>query len=465
MLLKKEYSFAATAMLPLVLGLAHLQMARAVCSITLGQGQENGIDLSGYDSEGETFLGNTCQVWEKTVKSFWRYTPKDSSGGDSDFPYAILVEGKETKDYDGNYFRGKNERSVSIGGGGAPQIGIRCHAGVNYCRGTLYVVHVECGGNTVLDNNKFCIDSDKFFSKECNAKDGYDVACEWCPAGQEAPSVPSDYTKSQCLRCAPGFYRPYGGEYGSGMCSSCSSGSVSDYERTGCENCQPGEYAFHDVVSSSCKSCLAGTYSSAPSNGQNTCVSCLAGTWSSEGAARCEECPAGTFSNVHGGTSEGVCEMCPIGYYGSREGSTTVSDCLPCDVFSFQDSPGLSSCRSCIAENTLPGADGDPQVQCNCVCTNNGGVDCANCMNTNSPTMRPSPKAAPLSSSIPTVAPAADPKIAPTPDTTTAPTAVPTTAPSVGLTTTSPADPTTSAAPITQSRTFLLMMIAVTVFF
>ena len=59
-------------------------------------------------------------------------------------------------------------------------------------------------------------------------------------------------------------------------------------------NCTTGNYAA-SIGSSSCAECTAGRF--ADQKGETSCAECVAGTYSHQGAAFCDACDSGTYSD------------------------------------------------------------------------------------------------------------------------------------------------------------------------
>ena len=106
--------------------------------------------------------------------------------------------------------------------------------------------------------------------------------------------------------------------------------------------------------------CVAGSYLS----DTRTCTSCSPGTYSSDGASKCEECQAGTFTPYFGASK---CQPCPPGAYsrlggvvctsceaGHYSSSEMAESCLPCPVNHATNKRGSTVCTPCPAGKEAP---------------------------------------------------------------------------------------------------------------
>ena len=142
-----------------------------------------------------------------------------------------------------------------------------------------------------------------------------ELSCTLCPAGQSSLAQ-------------------------SGACQQCTSGRFGAAAGAGCQDCTKGQFQ-KQAGQSECTPIEAGWYGV---NGANTTknsdqIKCPAGKSGAGGAAGCESCAVGKFTER---ASESVCENCPIGYTAASEGSTK---CISCGVGTY----GLShnTCTSC----------------------------------------------------------------------------------------------------------------------
>ena len=152
-----------------------------------------------------------------------------------------------------------------------------------------------------------------------------------------------------------------------GVCQPCTDGQSAPQGSATCTLCQPGTYSNIATGYVTCTPCAAGTFSSISgaaacqsclpgqfSNpGAQTCSSCPAGTYTdgSSGFASCTQCPAGTASPTGGGTSSAVCAACAPGQF-APAGSTS---CSSCGLGTYSDAnTGLATCTPC-PPNTASG--------------------------------------------------------------------------------------------------------------
>ena len=70
-----------------------------------------------------------------------------------------------------------------------------------------------------------------------------------------------------------------------------------------------------------CASCSSGTYQS-KEGGSLPCKSCPAGTFSSAGASYCRNCPVGSYSSALGAIDSSVCIFCSASTYSTSQGAT-----------------------------------------------------------------------------------------------------------------------------------------------
>ncbi|GMI39013.1 hypothetical protein TrCOL_g5815 [Triparma columacea] len=150
------------------------------------------------------------------------------------------------------------------------------------------------------------------------------TVCDQCGAGKYA-------ALTTCQSCVPGTYSAAG----AAVCSPCQPGSFSGSSSSSCTSCTAGKYTL-DVTVTECTPCSAGKYAS--EDGAGACSPCLAGTLSAEGASSCSDCAAGTYTL--GGSGE--CSVCPAGTY-SNAGSAA---CTPCGAGTFSEE-SASSCYDC----------------------------------------------------------------------------------------------------------------------
>ena len=184
------------------------------------------------------------------------------------------------------------------------------------------------------------------------------TSCITCPAGMYSPNETSG-----CLECGESEVAAAG----SSSCTVCEEGTLPNRAESACMACQaddltnptciecdPGfrtipndggcaqcNVGFHSSLGATCDPCPAGQTSNAdftacvdtalscPDNQvashNGDCVICAAGQAPQKdgGAARCDVCPAGTFSEA----GDASCSVCAPGTYTNAEGS---ADCSPC---------------------------------------------------------------------------------------------------------------------------------------
>ena len=154
--------------------------------------------------------------------------------------------------------------------------------------------------------------------------------CLTCPSGYVCNS-----DSSSAVECPRGFYCPLGsadavpcplGSFGAQAmltaleeCTLCTGGFYCDalgaWSPTG--PCDPGYV------------CYLGAYTSNPRDGV-TGEECPPGGYCTSGSALSSPCPAGTFNNVTGSSTEQDCEQCTPGYYCSNTRNPGPSG--PCDA-------------------------------------------------------------------------------------------------------------------------------------
>lgn len=78
------------------------------------------------------------------------------------------------------------------------------------------------------------------------------------------------------------------------------------------------------------KDCAAGTYKPAYGNQIGLCL----------------PCPAGTYSDTVGATSQSDCKECPLGFYGASYGLSSVTGCMECPAGTFGAVQGGRRLRS-----------------------------------------------------------------------------------------------------------------------
>jgi uncharacterized protein YjiK len=155
------------------------------------------------------------------------------------------------------------------------------------------------GSGVAVDNgdNVYIPDLGRVLEVQCNCLANFISPtgigpCSPCPAGTDASSG-----SVNCSPCSAGFFSPNSGQ----ACQSCGAGFFSNSEvgSTACTICPAGSYSpFPGGLLSSCTLCHVGTASSAVgANASSTCQDCGAGSFSDvEGLSACKVCPSGTIT-------------------------------------------------------------------------------------------------------------------------------------------------------------------------
>jgi hypothetical protein len=189
-------------------------------------------------------------------------------------------------------------------------------------------------------------------------------------------SWPTSYPSSMPVvaNCSAGWYLSSDAE----RCNACPLGTFkSDESRNGrdaCQPCQPGTFSGPTPGASECEECPGGHFqSSYGSIHWLSCGKCAPGYYAPQGAAKCQRCRAGTYSNLEGTVR---CPPCPAGTT-SFVGAT---ECIPCPAGRFQILMGANKCPSCPA-GTHQNMTG--QIDCNyCppgTMSIDGAINCTPC--------------------------------------------------------------------------------------
>jgi hypothetical protein len=151
--------------------------------------------------------------------------------------------------------------------------------------------------------------------------DSQEVSCMKCQVGHFSNYSSGYFNFSSCILCPAGRYA---GSTGSGSCTECASGKLSQPSRVSCADCSAGEYASNDV---DCVYCPRGQYAPQPLTG--SCLACSAGfkTNKKTGATSCSTCSPGTFC-ARANTCTLNCSICPYGTY-SLSGQSACTSCIP----------------------------------------------------------------------------------------------------------------------------------------
>jgi hypothetical protein len=182
--------------------------------------------------------------------------------------------------------------------------------------------------------------------------------CTRCSAGSFSPFMVSSYCilcpagtynvadgSTTCDLCPPGKYLPSEGANDSDLCIVCAAGKHPDssFGASECFECPLGMYSKGLGDSVECEVCPAGKYASI--QGAAFCENCTAGFYSEDGAVNCTSCSAGKYSQVVASTS---CTPCISGKFSTDDGADSVSWCMLCPSGSYSGS-GANECTKCIA--------------------------------------------------------------------------------------------------------------------
>jgi hypothetical protein len=113
--------------------------------------------------------------------------------------------------------------------------------------------------------------------------------------------------------------------------------------------CPVGTYS--GVSAATCTSCEAGKYQ--PEKGSSSCISCLPGTYGTEtkqtmATVACHACTPGKYSAALGAPDAAICNPCAAGKYGSESGmASSDAGCALCAVHTYGPSSGASSSAAC----------------------------------------------------------------------------------------------------------------------
>jgi len=149
---------------------------------------------------------------------------------------------------------------------------------------------------------------------------GMDGRASPCPAGSAGEI--SDEGLPLCVTCGPGYFGSWPGFLA-------------------CEACPPGQFS-NGTNNIACTATRPGYFQS--SSGRNSEVPCPVGTANPlfSGAAQCEECRPGSYSNATGSTA---CTPTAFGRYQSEFGQTLSLPCPEGTHNPWED--GAASCRPC----------------------------------------------------------------------------------------------------------------------
>ena len=208
------------------------------------------------------------------------------------------------------------------------------------------------------------------------------ASCIYCPNGKAQtgigamylenctlcwPGTVSHSTKSYCIGCFPGTYKPdWGGYLLASNCLKCPIGTYSTgnamvsvdnctlclpgtYQpgtgmalKANCLLCGVGTYQTGSGMPTDCPACGAGMYQTGTGMAAPNCSICLQGTYQPATAASvCSPCPQGKYSTAPG---QAVCSMCAGGTYSTNLGATSNDTCLACPD-QTQSVQGSDSCQ------------------------------------------------------------------------------------------------------------------------
>ena len=181
-------------------------------------------------------------------------------------------------------------------------------------------------------------------------------SCSNCYKGNKCPdtgmtamiqctsnSISNSFGSTKCEACATGklanaklYYYPRGVKHWPRTyCITCSAGRYNDGGDE-CTLCDEGKIAAN-TASGKCTACEAGKYAN---NYRTSCLDCARGRAGSDGKA-CTKCANGKFST--GGAAE--CDTCSAGKYTNRPGMSGCSNCGKGQT----STPSFSGCVSCTA--------------------------------------------------------------------------------------------------------------------
>jgi hypothetical protein len=187
--------------------------------------------------------------------------------------------------------------------------------------------------------------------------------CTPCPVGSYCPAPPVACLTATCIppTCPSGQTSPAGANAQT-QCypTVCANGATT---APACNICTGGNY--YDAVTSTCKSCPAGSSCTGPTPP----TQCLAGTYSIAGSTTCTTCPPGTscanpgttdptpcLTGTYSGQGAITCTQCPAG-------STTITQCLPANggviIITNQSSSSSSKSSSTSSISIDPNLDTD----------------------------------------------------------------------------------------------------------
>jgi hypothetical protein len=190
--------------------------------------------------------------------------------------------------------------------------------------------------------------------------------CAECPPGRfgKDRALTTDHCSGQCragYACPAGSTSPtqhlceagWFSETAAWECLPCVAGQFSEGGADACRPCPPGRYGAAEMLGTPlCSGQCAAGHSCHPGSTNSTSSVCPAGRYSLPGAAACEDCPLGSFSNSSGASH---CNPCPAGKFGGMPGLDVVDcsgDCFGCPAGSVSAN-GSSVCLA-LAYQALP---------------------------------------------------------------------------------------------------------------
>ena len=160
-------------------------------------------------------------------------------------------------------------------------------------------------------------DGDPFFYVNY-ARDDCPDCCirDWTWSSVGGVLCDSSNPSSTCETCLAGTYSTAGTactKCAAGKASPAMSGSADD-----CVDCDAGKYA--QAGDASCADCAAGKFTAA---GEESCTDCAAGKYAQAGDASCTDCAAGKFTAA----GEESCTDCAAGKFVAAGGASSCAEC------------------------------------------------------------------------------------------------------------------------------------------
>ena len=245
------------------------------------------------------------------------------------------------------------EASCVTCSGGTASNCTSCAAG-KYLNGGVCSTCLSCGAGTYQATA--CTATANTVCPACEAScatcsGGTASDCTSCAAGKYL----NGGVCSTCLICAAGTYQATAcTATANAVCTACdaSCATCNGPSATSCTSCGTGKY-LDGGVCNTCSSCVADTYQAAACTATaNTvcadcdvscatctgpsathCTYCAAGRYKRDNqCVSCRTCAAGTYSSAPcSATADSVCSGCPAGTYASAPGATACTACGNCD--------------------------------------------------------------------------------------------------------------------------------------